>query len=186
MNSPHCLSPECETIHSDNTVPLLRAIVHCRNRCAARAAAAEQKLVAVPPPDGFYIASLYHTRGESICWFNPNNCGYTLTLDTAGVYTQADLDANPGYYDSDRNRAIPCAEVAAVARHLVTVDSEKLRKLVSEVDFRAGKIVCEHCGEVITANARGSWETVADKGRRCPRAPDVPGNHYRHVPRRKA
>ncbi len=79
------------------------------------------------PHTEFYIVSLYHSAGDNILWWRPKNAGYTVALEQAGRYTQADLDAHPGYYQSERNMAVPCGIAESLASRVV--DSGHLVKL---------------------------------------------------------
>ena len=51
-------------------------------------------MTTTPPREGYYILCLKTgPAGDSLLWWRPNNAGYTIALEAAGVYTQADLDA---------------------------------------------------------------------------------------------
>lgn len=56
----------------------------------------------VKQPEQFYILSLKHSpspEGHGV-WWKPEACGYTTDLDKAGLFTQAQLNADKSYYDN--------------------------------------------------------------------------------------
>lgn len=90
-------------------------------------------MTTTPPREGYYILCLKTgAMGDSLLWWRPNNAGYTVALERAGVYTQADLDAHPRYYNNgETTLAVPVAE--AEARTMRVVSSDHLRALVASL-----------------------------------------------------
>jgi hypothetical protein len=58
----------------------------------------------------FFILSLRHSPADgNALWWGPDNKGYTQNLLTAGRYTEAQVAAEPLYYNDGVNtRAVPC------------------------------------------------------------------------------
>lgn len=80
-----------------------------------------------PHREGYYILSLKNgPAGDALLWWRPNNAGYTITLEAAGVYTQAEVDAHPRYYNDGENTvAVPVAEAEARAFRVVGIDDQQ-------------------------------------------------------------
>jgi hypothetical protein len=78
----------------------------------------------------YYIVSLKWTRGDMITFWRPDNSGYTWALNSAGIYTQAEIDAHPSYYnDGVGTLAVPTEIIDAMAEPVVTVSHlHELRK----------------------------------------------------------
>lgn len=121
------------------------------------------------PTDEFYILSLHWTREDILTWWSPNNSGYTSILALAGRYTRAQIEAHPGYYNSDRAMAIPCAEVEVFAQQVVLGHAGTLAKLTgkrfrmtTDEDPEHDK-PCERCGNERHYHRLG-LEVVGDAG----------------------
>lgn len=66
---------------------------------------------------GYYVLSLqYSKRGEPLTWWGPAASGYRWSLAEAGRYTEAEILAQPRYYDDGEvTIAVPCAAVQPLA-----------------------------------------------------------------------
>jgi len=53
------------------------------------------------PELGYYILSLKHSPGYAgqALWWGPNDRGYVEDLNKAGLYTKAQIEEQPGYYN---------------------------------------------------------------------------------------
>lgn len=51
----------------------------------------------------FLILSLKHSEGRTPTFWRPDNAGYTIFPWAAGIYDQADIDRDPGYYNDGFN-----------------------------------------------------------------------------------
>lgn len=71
----------------------------------------------------YYILSLKHSPiGNDAVWWRPDACGYTCQLDRAGIYDEATVQSNIGYYDNGKEtRAIPVDTVLALAHTAVEI-----------------------------------------------------------------
>ena len=85
----------------------------------------------------YYIMSLYHSRGEVLTWWKPNNAGYTTSLAQAGRYSKAEIDGDCHYYNSVRNKPVRC-EVADKMAYLV-VDAGKMAELARKAPRRPAR-----------------------------------------------
>lgn len=66
----------------------------------------------------YYVLSLKWSKRRDglLTWWRPNNNGYCYRLEEAGRYTAEQIEAKRNYYDDGENtRAIPCANVDAMA-----------------------------------------------------------------------
>lgn len=43
--------------------------------------------------DKYLIESMEHTHDDTIVWWKPNHCGYTIQVDKAGRYSLAEATA---------------------------------------------------------------------------------------------
>ena len=66
---------------------------------------------------GYYVLSLkYSKTGEPLTWWGPAASGYRWSLAEAGRYTEAEILAQPHYYDDGEvSIAVPCAVVGPLA-----------------------------------------------------------------------
>ena len=46
----------------------------------------------------YYVISLKWTRADNICFWRPDNAGYTEYLDEAGIYTEEQINGAKTYY----------------------------------------------------------------------------------------
>jgi len=78
----------------------------------------------------YYILSLKHTRGENLClWWGPGNCGYVADLDSAGVYSQQQIDEKPDYYNNGVDTvAVRMEEAHKHQRFVVFASGETSRR----------------------------------------------------------
>lgn len=84
----------------------------------------------------YYILSIKNGPvGNDLLWWRPGNAGYTVVLESAGVYTQADIDAHPHYNNGVDTLAIPVAEVERRAVRVVPSDDLLALKALG---YRAG------------------------------------------------
>jgi len=68
----------------------------------------------------YFILSLKWTRGDYCVWWGPENSGYVGSLSDAGRYTEAQIAAEPNYYNDGKDTlAVPCEEALKVARPVV-------------------------------------------------------------------
>jgi len=69
----------------------------------------------------YYILSLKHSKGsDALLWWAPNNCGYTIALDKAGIYSQEMIDKDPSYYNDLRNTmAVKCEDAEPLAHKVL-------------------------------------------------------------------
>jgi len=58
------------------------------------------------PPRFYIIVSFKHGSNGNLCFWRPNNCGYTTDLQQAGRYTEEQVKANMNYYHDGDNVAI--------------------------------------------------------------------------------
>lgn len=67
----------------------------------------------------YYILSLKHSplAGMAV-WWGPNDCGYYTDLDSAGIYTQGQVDAAPKYYNNGETTAAIARETVVKASKL--------------------------------------------------------------------
>lgn len=67
----------------------------------------------------FYVLSIKwseHDKGPSLTWFRPESKGYTFYLAAAGVFLEAEIAADEGYFSNGYTTlAIPAAEAWRVA-----------------------------------------------------------------------
>lgn len=79
----------------------------------------------------YYILSLKHSPAQGFAlWWGPCDCGYTAELDMAGTYTEAQVNAQPDYYNNGKTTvAIPVEKAIGVC--------------VRQVHFKAAKaMIC--------------------------------------------
>jgi hypothetical protein len=68
----------------------------------------------------FLIKSIKHTAGDLVCWWGPNDRGYTHFVDFAGRYTEDQVKSRQHYYDNgESTRAVPLSEVIAESMRVV-------------------------------------------------------------------
>lgn len=74
----------------------------------------------------FYLLSLKHSKHQNqYSWWGPNDSGYTIDIDAAGVYTEEQINNKKNYYSNKRVMPVP-VEVVEQARKLIiipTIDS---------------------------------------------------------------
>lgn len=67
-----------------------------------------------PKEQLYYIVSIKHTRGEKVCFWRPNNAGYTEIINDAGKYTEEQVKSSQNYYNNfDSSIAVPCEVVTS-------------------------------------------------------------------------
>ena len=91
----------------------------------------------------FFILSLRHSPADGhALWWGPDNRGYTTNLNQAGRYTEAQVQAEPLYYNDEVNtRAIPCETIAAkvqVLRVVRWLDAKAVGEAVAELEPAGG------------------------------------------------
>lgn len=99
----------------------------------------------------YYILSLRWTRGDLLCWWCPDNSGYTTLLARAGRYEHDIVAGMRAYYDNGETTiAIPCADVDQVAE-LVVVSDLNLEKLTKRrfaaMLYNPDAGDCDACGQ---------------------------------------
>lgn len=69
----------------------------------------------------FFILDVEETRRADQClWWRPENSGYTIRLDLAGRYSEAQVRSQPSYYNNGHATiAVPCDVVLEHAVHVV-------------------------------------------------------------------
>lgn len=89
----------------------------------------------------YYILSIKNgPAGNDLLWWRPDNAGYTVVLESAGVYTQADIDEHPRYYnDGTDTVAVPVAEVERRAVRVVPSDDLLALKVLR---YRVPEVSC--------------------------------------------
>jgi hypothetical protein len=65
---------------------------------------------------------------ENLCWWRPNNSGYTADLDFAGVYAQEQIDKDPHYYNNKETVPVLVEEVEEYVSRVVPKESSLLKK----------------------------------------------------------
>ena len=61
-----------------------------------------------PATEEYYLASFKHRGiGGFVLWWGPNNAGYYTDLQSAGIYTGAQINAKPNYYDNEETIPVP-------------------------------------------------------------------------------
>jgi hypothetical protein len=67
--------------------------------------------------DEYLILALDRSVGRDIlCWWKPNNSGYTIFVEEAGRYTKKQITEKAGYYDNGEALAVPLKEVCQNSR----------------------------------------------------------------------
>ncbi len=56
----------------------------------------------------YVIVSLKHSDNEGVCFWRANDAGYTINPWQAGLYTHAQVKANPEYYNDGHNTVAVC------------------------------------------------------------------------------
>lgn len=70
----------------------------------------------IPNHHEFYIVSLKHTKGQNMCFWRPNDAGYTEIIEDAGIYTEEQVKEHQSYYNNGESSiAVP---VAIVKEHI--------------------------------------------------------------------
>jgi hypothetical protein len=84
---------------------------------------------------GHYIASFRHSRSDAfVCWWRPDNKGYTSDLEQAGIYH----DVKPGYHDDAGTVPVPVAFVRSLRiRQVVDIGDSLNNAFCSEDALRA-------------------------------------------------
>ncbi len=75
----------------------------------------------------FYVLSLRHSKSSDgvLLFWGPNDADYRYRLNQCGKYTEAQIQAPGNYYDNgDSTRAIPVADVLAIAERAGDVRGE--------------------------------------------------------------
>ncbi len=54
----------------------------------------------IPNNHEYYVVSLKHTSGDRICFWRPNDAGYTEILSDAGKYSKEQIEDNQSYYNN--------------------------------------------------------------------------------------
>lgn len=76
--------------------------------------------------DLFYVISYKHTNKYYLCFWWPNNAGYTEDLKYAGKYTRKQIEGNSKYYnDWVDSVAIPCEELEKEFRIIQHVEQNR-------------------------------------------------------------
>jgi hypothetical protein len=117
--------------------------------------------------DEFFILALDRCQGDDfLCWWRPNNSGYTYFLEAAGRYSREMVEKKASYYNNGETLAIPVKEVFTNAGMVVYKDewgseqvmkAEKMaKKNQAEATKRAEeyrkkfyKGICPDCGEAL-------------------------------------
>lgn len=81
------------------------------------------------PDDKFYILSLKWSQGDLMTWWRPENKGYTCCVGSAGIYTRAQIEAHPSYYDNRFDTlAVAVTDVKAMVIEVVNLERETIKK----------------------------------------------------------
>lgn len=72
-----------------------------------------------PTREDYYILSLNVMSSDTLLWWTPKGSCLTSALERAGVFTQAEIDANPRYNNGVDTVAVPVAQVEARAVRVV-------------------------------------------------------------------
>jgi hypothetical protein len=86
-------------------------------------------------PGMYIILSLKHSTREMSMFWLPDDCGYTSTLVNAGLYTRAQIETQPFYYNDGINTvSIPCtmAAFATLGIDTVLVDYAMLKAFLNK------------------------------------------------------
>lgn len=71
----------------------------------------------------YYLLSLkWSKHNYQYSWWGPNNSGYTTDIQTAGIYTEEEINNNKSYYSNTSTMPIP-VELVEKAKKIVAVPS---------------------------------------------------------------
>jgi hypothetical protein len=60
------------------------------------------------PTKAYVILSLNHSDKDSLCFWRPDNSGYTTNPWQAGIYTEEQVKGDPEYYNDGYNTIAIC------------------------------------------------------------------------------
>ncbi|MFN3802616.1 hypothetical protein [Belliella pelovolcani] len=94
----------------------------------------------------FIILSLKHTEGNVPTFWRPDDAGYTNTPWAAGVYTDEQVKADPGYYNDGYNTlAIPLSNQGLESIGFkCSIDLDQVKSLKKKALIEAGKREVNH------------------------------------------
>ena len=109
-----------------------------------------------------YLVLALDRCDDVLCWWRPNDCGYTIFIEDAGRYTEEQITKKASYYDNGEALAVPLREVCQNTRMVAYKDSwgaslmnkaeekkkEELEKIKEAVEFRDRfwRGECPECG----------------------------------------
>lgn len=137
-----------EIVNVATTAAVAKMRAHIREHAAAKLGPPPLK-----PSEDYFILSLNATRSDELCWWRPNNAGYTCRLDDAGRYSREDVERALSYYhNGESTLAIPCAAVEAHAVRVVPGERALLaewteRRFRMRTDRDDNDDECSACGE---------------------------------------
>lgn len=71
----------------------------------------------------YHILDLKTKKGDVCIWWRHGCAGYTRFLEDAGIYSQAEIDEHPNYFNNgETTKAIPVLQVDLFARKHVPVN----------------------------------------------------------------
>lgn len=56
----------------------------------------------------YYLLSLKWSKDGHYVWWGPNNSGYTLDINEAGIYPEEKINGNKAYYSNTSTMPVPC------------------------------------------------------------------------------
>lgn len=73
----------------------------------------------------FYVVSLKHTHKGILCFWGPNDAGYTENLFHAGIYTEDQIKASESYYNNEDNFPVEVEKVRLLFSSFLHVEFSK-------------------------------------------------------------
>ena len=71
----------------------------------------------------YHILDMGAKKGDVCIWWRSSCAGYTRLLEDAGIYSQAEIDEHPDYFNNGvTTKAIPVLQVELFARKHVPVN----------------------------------------------------------------
>lgn len=77
----------------------------------------------------YYLLSIKHSKYDQYSWWGPNDSGYTANIQTAGIYTEEQINSRKNYYSNKGVMPVPVEVVEQAVKTVVIPNIDKNSEL---------------------------------------------------------